>query len=103
MRIVRKSLISGIDHVMDIPVTLAQIMAWNAGIHIQDAMPNLTAAQREFIMTGITEEEWNQEFGEGSASAKAMEEVSQEHELRNYQHPNDDDASNDDESSECQE
>jgi hypothetical protein len=29
---------------------------------IQEAMPNLSADDREFIMTGITPEEWNSAF-----------------------------------------
>jgi len=29
---------------------------------IQYAFPNLTTAEREFFMTGITEEEWNAMF-----------------------------------------
>ena len=31
---------------------------------IQDACPDLTEDQREFIMTGITSEEWAAEFGD---------------------------------------
>lgn len=37
---------------------------WQTGkiTHIQQAFPNLSAADREFILTGITDEEWNQMF-----------------------------------------
>lgn len=31
--------------------------------HIQDAFPNLTPPQREFIKTGATPEEWEEIFG----------------------------------------
>jgi hypothetical protein len=31
---------------------------------IQNIVPNLTMGEREFLMTGITEEEWNKTFGE---------------------------------------
>lgn len=31
---------------------------------IQDAFPSLTAAEREFLISGSTEEEWNEMFGE---------------------------------------
>ena len=31
---------------------------WQNGKSIQNAMPYLTADEREFIMTGITPEEW---------------------------------------------
>ena len=35
---------------------------WLAGAIIQDAMPFLSDNQREFVMSGITEEEWDLEF-----------------------------------------
>ena len=31
---------------------------------IQDAMPNLTPDEREFIKTGITPKEWDEMFGD---------------------------------------
>lgn len=65
MQITRKSPFSGRVHTLDIPVTQAQIDAWINGALIQNAMPNLTAGQREFLMTGITEEEWDETFGKG--------------------------------------
>jgi len=43
---------------MEIPVTYAQIKKWQEGMNIQDAMPNLTPEQREFIKTGIPPHEW---------------------------------------------
>jgi hypothetical protein len=55
---------TGVIHTMDIPVTNEQIFNWENGMLIQDAMPNLTADQREFIMTGVTSEEWSATFGE---------------------------------------
>lgn len=44
---------------MDIPVTQEQLDNWEQGMLIQNAMPNLTDSQREFIMTGIIDEEWH--------------------------------------------
>ncbi len=64
MKIIRKSPFTGKVHVMDIPVTEEQIIAWDRGAMIQDAMPNIPPEQREFIMTGITPEEWNETFGQ---------------------------------------
>ena len=64
MIIEKESPFSGNVNRMDIPVTLAQIEAWKGGELIQDAMPNLTAEEREFLMTGITAEEWENTFGE---------------------------------------
>ena len=64
MLIERKSMVSGKVHAMDLDVTQDQIAAWNSGMYIQDAMPQLNDEQREFMMTGITPEEWDATFGE---------------------------------------
>ena len=59
MLITRKSPFSGITNTKEIAVTEAQLEAWESGTLIQDAMPNISADEREFIMTGITAEEWD--------------------------------------------
>ena len=64
MKITRTSPFSGKVNTMEIDVTQEQIDAWKNGTLIQDAMPNLTADEREFIKTGITKEEWDELFGE---------------------------------------
>jgi hypothetical protein len=38
--------------------------AWNNGKLIQKAFPDLSASDREFIKSGITDEEWNEMFFE---------------------------------------
>lgn len=62
MLIQRRSPLSGRTNEMDIPVTTEQLNAWQQGALIQNAMPNLSPAQREFLMTGITAEEWDGMF-----------------------------------------
>jgi len=57
-------MVSGKWHVMELPVTKDQIRRWMNGEFIQNAMPNLNDEQREFLMTGITPDEWNANFGE---------------------------------------
>ena len=64
MLIERKSMVSGKVHAMDLDVTQDQIAAWNSSMYIQDAMPQLSDDEREFMMTGITPEEWDATFGE---------------------------------------
>ncbi len=64
MKITRTSPFSGKEHTLDIPVTQAQLNNWGNGVLIQIAMPNLTPDQREFLMTGITAEEWDEAFKE---------------------------------------
>jgi len=59
MLITRKSPVTGLTHEWEIPVTREEILEWEAGTLIQDAMSHLTADQREFIMTGITPSEWD--------------------------------------------
>ena len=59
MYISKRSMLTGDEHTMDLNVTPRQIKAWQEGTLIQNAMPNLTSVQREFIMTGITKDEWD--------------------------------------------
>lgn len=58
MEITRKSLISGVTTTRDLPITTEQYQAWQGGQLIQDAFPQLSPADREFFLTGITEAEW---------------------------------------------
>lgn len=62
MQITRTSIVSGKTRTLELPCTPAQIAAYNSGELIQWAMPDLTPDQREFILTGITAEEWNEIF-----------------------------------------
>ena len=61
--ITRVSPFSGKINSKEIPVTEAQLAKWRAGELIQNAMPNISADDREFIKTGITTEEWEEAFG----------------------------------------
>ncbi len=58
MLIIRKCPITGTQNKQEINVTEEQIRLWHEGAFIQDAMPGLTASEREFIKTGITDEVW---------------------------------------------
>jgi hypothetical protein len=62
MQITRISPVSGITRTLDLDITKEQISAWQSGELIQKAFPNLTASQREFIKTGIVDEEWDSIF-----------------------------------------
>lgn len=64
MLITKRSTLSGNTNKREIDVTQAQLNDWASGTLIQDAMPHLSADDREFIMTGITPEEWNKHFNE---------------------------------------
>ena len=62
MLITRLSPFSNKENSMEIEVTQEQIALWESGTLIQNAMPHLTPDEREFIMTGITPEEWDSAF-----------------------------------------
>jgi len=62
MKITRTSIYSGKTRTRDLPVTQVQIDAYLNGAHIQDAFANLSAADREFILTGVTDREWKELF-----------------------------------------
>ena len=59
MLITMTSILSGKTTTKDIDVEPEQVKAWQNGVLIQDAMPELSAPDREFIMSGITQEEWD--------------------------------------------
>jgi hypothetical protein len=63
MKITRTSRISAETNVMDIDVTEEQLALWESGMLIQEAMPNIGSDEREFIMTGITPQEWDNAMG----------------------------------------
>lgn len=65
MIITRRSSFSGEIHEMDLPVTEDELNRWENGEDlIQNIFPFLSDNEREFIMTGITQEEWDDAFAE---------------------------------------
>ena len=62
MNVTRTSIVSGRTRTLDLPITSEQMAMYEAGCLIQTAFPNLTDDQREFILTGITAEEWDETF-----------------------------------------
>jgi hypothetical protein len=70
MLITKESKLSGTIVTKDIMVTQEQLDAWKGGLMIQDAMPNVSADDREFLMTGVTPEEWNDLFPDEGAHSR---------------------------------
>ena len=62
MQITRTNPFNGETNTLDIDVTDEQVQAYMDGALIQNAFPHLTAGEREFIKTGITEEAWEEMF-----------------------------------------
>ena len=73
MKITRHSIITGKLHTMDLPVTEEQYARWKAGTLVQDVFPDLTPDQREFILSGITPEEWADVFPRGDNESEGNE------------------------------
>jgi hypothetical protein len=62
MKITRLSIMSQHLHTREIDITeeqLAQLDNPNRTALIQNIVPHLSPADREFLMTGITDEEWD--------------------------------------------
>lgn len=64
MHITKTSTLTGVRHTRDLPVTVDQLSQWIGGTSIQDAMPELSADDREFLISGITPEEWDEKLSE---------------------------------------
>jgi len=58
MLITRTSVFTGKTHTLDLPVSQAQVTGYVQGTLAQDAFPQLSADEREFIISGVTPEEW---------------------------------------------
>lgn len=66
--VTRTSKLTGITRTRHLPITVKQMtLYFDHGELVQNAFPQLTPDEREFIMTGVTEDEWNRAFGEEEA------------------------------------
>ena len=68
MKITKVSTLTGKEHTLDIDVTQEQMDRFEkrreTGEYIQNIMSNLSNEDREFILSGITPQEWDEQFGE---------------------------------------
>jgi hypothetical protein len=64
MLIRKKSVLTDEWHTMDLPVAQADIDAWQNGGLIQNVFPYLTSSERQFLMSGVTDAEWEKAFGD---------------------------------------
>lgn len=65
--VTRKSQVSGKEHTVQVNTTPDKMQQWESMIPahrplIQQFFPELSADEREFILTGITKEEWEEMF-----------------------------------------
>lgn len=63
MEITRTSILTGVTRTMDLDVTAKQLWDYETGgKYLQEAFGHLGASEREFIKSGITNEEWCEHF-----------------------------------------
>lgn len=80
MKITRTSMLTGRTRTFDLDITEEQIDRYNRGALIQDAFPNLSDDEREFMMTGSTAEEWDDAFGHNPWHNTILEEEDEDYE-----------------------
>jgi hypothetical protein len=62
MIVQRRSIISGKVNTMNIDCTEEQLNRHKMGELVQDVFPNLSVEEREFLISGVTPEEWDNTF-----------------------------------------
>jgi len=66
----KTSPMTGVKNIMSINATPEQFALWQAGgALIQDAMPEATVDQREFLISGCTPSCWSSMFGSDEDAA----------------------------------
>ena len=67
IQVTKQSIITKKMNTMELPITQEHLDMYETvgDILVQDAFPNLDIGQREFLISGITPQEWNETFGEG--------------------------------------
>ena len=58
MQITRTSIISNMTRTVELDITQKQLDDYKNGLLLQDAFPNLSPSEREFIKSGIVPIEW---------------------------------------------
>jgi hypothetical protein len=66
IQVTRQSIITRKMNTMELPISQEHLDIYDTvgDILVQDAFPNLDKGQREFLISGITPDEWNETFGE---------------------------------------
>ena len=67
IQVTKQSIITKKMNTMELPITQEHLDMYETvgDILVQDAFPNLDIGQREFLISGITPDEWVETFGEG--------------------------------------
>ena len=66
IQVTRQSVLTRQMNTMELPIEQEHVDIYDTvgDILVQDAFPNLNAEQREFLISGITPQEWNKYIGD---------------------------------------
>ena len=66
IQVTKQSIITKKMNTMELPITQEHLVIYETvgDILVQDAFPNLDIGQREFLISGITPDEWTKTFGD---------------------------------------
>jgi hypothetical protein len=66
LEVTRKSILSGKTNTMSLDITQETLDNYEqvGGMLVQAIFPNLNKEEREFLISGITPDEWNNTFGD---------------------------------------
>ena len=66
IQVTKQSIITKKMNTMELPITQEHLDVYETvgDILVQDAFPNLDIGQREFLISGITPDEWTKTFGD---------------------------------------
>jgi len=66
IQVTRQSVITRQMNTMELPISQEHLDIYDTvgDILVQDAFPNLDKEQREFLISGITPDEWNKHLGD---------------------------------------
>ena len=66
IQVTRQSVLTRQMNTMELPIEQEHLDIYDTvgDILVQDAFPNLNAEQREFLISGITPQEWNKYIGD---------------------------------------
>jgi hypothetical protein len=70
--------LDGKTNTMELDVTEEQFQRWQSGEHIQRVMPQLTAEEREFLISGLLPGEYDALFAEDEVLQNEAEQAGME-------------------------
>jgi len=66
LEVTRKSILSGKTNTMTLDITQESLDIYDiiGGMLVQNVFPNLNKEEREFLINGVTPDEWNKYIGD---------------------------------------